>query len=547
MKKRYVIGLDFGTRSMRALLVDLDSGEEIGYKECSYPHQIMETALPDGTKLPSDWALQHPQDYLFALTQTVPQLLADFCVDGEQVVSLGIDFTSSTVLPLNENYVPLCFFKEFEKNPHAYVKLWKHHSALYCAELMDKLAKESGEPWLKQNGGKVFSEFYFPKLLQIAIEAPEVFDATEYFAEAGDYVAYLLTGRFSRSANFLGVKAFWTEENGFPDERFLNRLHPEFGTKSKKMLRGSVSPTGTAVGYLTKEFSEKLGLSERTAVATPVIDAQASIPSAGVLQDNQMLMTLGTSGCHLLLSKTYREADGISGVVKNGLIEGFSCYEAGQTGMGDHFEWLLRTCVSKEVELEAKAKGMSVLNHLADLAKNQDVGEHGLLCLDWFNGNRSILADSDLSGVIIGLSLSTKPEDIYRALVEALAFGARKIFENYESAGVPIDFVYCTGTMAKSPFVMQVFSDILGKEIKLVASQNGPALGAAIFGAAVSGELTLQEAIARFGKTSSASYRPNHDHKALYDKLYGEYCILHDYFGRGVNPVLKTLKGLRNK
>ena len=547
MEKQYTIGLDFGTRSMRALLVDLESGEELGYKEFAYPHGIMETELPDGTKLEPDWALQHPGDYLLALTEAIPALLREHGIEGENVVGIGIDFTASTVMPLNEDLVPLCLLKEYQSMPHAYVKLWKHHSALYLADQITALGKDRNEPWLKRIGGKVSSEFCFPKLLQIAVEDPEIFDQTEYFMEAGDYVVYCLTGVLSRSTCIAGFKSYWSKEEGYPSEAFLNGLKPNFGTKALKMLRGPLIAPGRAVGNLTAEFAEKLGLSERTVVSAAVIDAHAAIPSAGMLRENQMLMILGTSGCHISLSKVYREVEGICGIVKDGIIDGFYCYESGQNGAGDHFEWLLRTCISAEMEAAAKENGMSVLNYLASLAEKQKVGEHGLLCLDWFNGNRSVLTDSDLSGVILGLTLSTKPEDIYRALVEAVAFGTRKIIENYENAGVPVEGLCATGTMAKSPFVMQIFSDILGKEIGIVASQNGPALGSAIFAAAASGALSLTDAIQKMGKTKEAYYSPNADHKVLYDKLYNEYSALHDYFGRAVNSVLKNLKSFRRQ
>lgn len=546
MDKQYTIGLDFGTRSMRALLVDLSNGEELGYKEFVYPHGIMETKLPDGTKLEPDWALQHPDDYLLAMIETIPLLLREYGVEGGNVVGIGVDFTASTVMPLNKELLPLCLLEKYQSEPHAYVKLWKHHSALYLADQITALAKERNEPWLKGIGGKVSSEFCFPKLLQIAVEAPEIFDQMEYFMEAGDYVVYCLTGVLSRSTCIAGFKSYWNKKDGYPSEAFLNCLKPNFGTKALKMLRGPLLAPGCAVGTLTAEFAEKLGLSEKTVVSAAAIDAHAAIPSTGLLCENQMLMILGTSGCHISLSKVFREVEGICGIVKDGIVDGFYCYESGQNGAGDHFEWLLRTCITREVEEGAKEKGLSVLNYLAELAAKQRIGEHGLLCLDWFNGNRSILTDSDLSGMILGLTLSTKPEDIYRALVEAVAFGTRKIIENYENAGVPVESLCATGTMAKSSFVMQTFSDILGKEIRLVASQNGPALGSAIFAAAASGKLSLADAIQKMGKTKDECYCPNFAHKALYDKLYSEYSVLHDYFGRGINPVLKKLKALRN-
>ena len=363
--------------------------------------------------------------------------------------------------------------------------------------------------------------------------------------EAGDYVTCRLTGKLAKSANIAGFKTCWSREDGYPSEEFLNKLHPDFGIQAMKMLRGELLPAGASVGNLTKEFADLLGLSENTIVTTAVIDAHAALPSTGSIRENDMLVILGTSGCHISLSKQYREKDGIFGIVKDGVVDGFYCYESGQCGMGDHFEWLLRTCITKEIEENAKAKDLSVLDYLAELAGKKGIGETGLLCLDWFNGNRSVLNDSDLSGMILGLTLATKAEDIYRALVEALAFGSRKILENYEEAGIPVGNLFATGSMAKSPFVMQVFSDVLGKEIRLVASQNGPALGSAIFAAAASGIMTLEDAARKLGKTKEAFYQPNPENKSLYDALYREYSILHDYFGKGLNPVMKTLKSLR--
>ncbi|MBE6712573.1 MAG: ribulokinase [Ruminococcaceae bacterium] len=543
--KKYTVGLDFGTGSMRALLVDLASGKELGYKECKYPHGVMESTLPDGTRLGPEWSLQHPEDYLFALTETVPNLLREHGVLREEVVGLGIDFTSSTVIPLDATLTPLCLMKEYSGNPHAYAKLWKHHSAQYCAELITDLAKKTEQAWLVRNGGRISPELAFPKLLQVALEAPELFDRVEYFMDAGDYMVSLLTGEVSRSTCIAGYKYCWSKEEGFPDEGFLNGLAPDFGSKVLKKLRGKFFAPGASAGTLTKEFAEKLGLSEKTAVSAAVIDAHAAIPAIGQIGENQMLMILGTSGCHHLLSKSYRQVEGVFGIVEDGVIEGFYCYEAGQSGMGDHFEWLLRNCVGKDVEDRACAKGMSVLNYLAQLASEKRAGETGLLCLDWFNGNRSVLNDCDLSGVILGLTLSTQPQDLYRALVEAVAFGTRKIIESFENSGVAVDALFATGTMSKSSFVMQTFADVTGKRIRIVASQNGPALGAAIFAASASGTFSLAEATKRLGKLQENSYDPDPKNSALYDKLYGEYCLLHDYFGREENPVLKTLKSLR--
>ena len=459
----------------------------------------------------------------------------------EQIVAIGIDFTACTVLPTKSDGTPLCFLKEYECEPHAYVKLWKHHAAQYCAEIINKKAVERNESFLKRFGGKISSEFYFPKLLQIALEAPQIFENADLFIEAADWLTWKLTGKLCRSASFAGYKAMWDKKEGYPSKDFLDSLKDGFGEKSYSLLKGDILMPCTIAGYISNEFASLTGLTTKTAVITPIIDAHSALFSAGIHKKDEMLIIMGTSGCHVSLSDTYKEIPGILASVQDGILPDFFGYESGQSGFGDHFEWLSNNFVPESLSKQAREKDTNVLELLAEKAKQQKPGEHGLIALDWFNGNRSPLNDSDLSGLILGLNLNTKPEDIYRALVEAIAYGSRKIIENYEKHDFSINSVCACGSLSKNDFIMQIFADVLGKEIKIADSENGSALGSAIIAASASGELALDDAITKLCKLRTSSYKPIPENQEIFDKLYSEYSKLYNYFGCGENNVMKEL------
>ncbi len=551
MDKTYAIGLDFGTQSGRAVLLDIQAGELVAQAVMEYPHGVMDRCLPDGTKLPQDWALEHPQDYLDVLKQTVPAVLRKAGALPEQVIGLSVDFTACTMLPVDAQGTPLCLKPEFEHTPNAWPKLWKHHGAQDQANRINALAEKLHEPFLSRYGGKISSEWMLPKIMQILEEAPEVYAAAHRFMEAGDWITMQMTGEEKRSASMAGYKALWHKESGYPAEAFLKALDPRLAHLTEEKLSAEVCPQGAKAGVLTQKGAELTGLCPGTAVAVASIDAHAGFPAAGIAQPGKMLMIMGTSTCHILLGEQEQMVPGMCGVVADGVLPGFFGYEAGQCCVGDHFEWCVKNCVPPEYFREAEQKQMDIHQLLTEKAAALRPGESGLLALDWWNGNRSVLVDADLTGLMLGMTLTTRPEEIYRALIEATAYGTRVILENFEANGIPVQALYaCGGIAKKNPLLMQIYADVTGKELFIVSSDQAPALGAAIFGAVAAGREkggfdTVFEAAEKIGRVEDRAYAPNARAKAVYDVLYAEFKTLHDYFGRGGNDVMKRLKRLK--
>ncbi len=547
---KYAVGIDFGTLSARALVAEVGTGRELASAQMDYPHQVMDGTLPDGTRLPPDWALQHPQDYVDTLQYVVPEALKKSGVSAADVVGVGIDFTACTVLPVDEACVPLCLKPEWAGSPHAYVKLWKHHAAQREADALNRVARERGEKFLARYGGKTSSEWIFPKIWQILNEAPEVYQAADRFIEAADWIVWLLTGANVRSACAAGYKALWHKRDGYPGSDFFRALDPRLEHVVAEKLRGDVRPIGEKAGFLTKEAAKLIGLPEDIAVAVANIDAHVSLPPAGLTQPGDLLMILGTSTCHVMVGREERMVPGICGVVEDGVIPGLMGYEANQV-TGDHFNWFVDNCVPDGYALEAREKGVGLHRLLSEKAARLRTGESGLVALDWWNGNRSVLVDGSLSGLILGLTLTTRPEEIYRALVEATAFGARTIHEAFEDNGIPIKNLYaCGGIAKKDPFFMQVYADVTGREIRVARSAQAPALGSAMFGAVAAGRKaggydSIEEAAREMGGLTDDVYRPDAQNHAVYDQLYSEYKQLHDWFGRGGNDAMKRMKVIK--
>lgn len=548
---KYSIGLDFGTLSVRALLINIETGEEIGVSVFEYPHGVMETELPTGEKLPVNWALQDPQDYLDGLIYTVRDILRQTDILPEEIVGIGVDFTSSTVLPVYQDGTTLCSVEKFKREPNAYVKLWKHHGAEEEAAYIDKVAKERGETWLELYGGKVSSEWLVPKVLETLHKAPQVYREADRFMEALDWIIWQLTGEETRSACGIGYKAFYHHENGYPSDDFFKALDPEMEHFVEEKMTAPVKGIGTCAGYLTARMAETLGLKAGTPVAAGIVDAHASVPGSGVSRPGEMMIIMGTSSCHLLLSDVEAGIPGVCGIVKDGIMPGCFGYEAGQCCVGDHFAWFVKNCVPESYEAESREKGVSIYQLLAEKLKGYKAGQSGLLALDWFNGVRSPLMDFNLNGLILGMNLQTKTEEIYLALIEATAYGTRLIMEQFEKAGIAIDTVVLGGGIpAKNPLAVQVYADVLQREIKVSGTEHASALGAAILGAAaapqeVTGYKNANEIAARIGRTRAEVCHPRTEHKEAYELLYTEYKTLCDYFGKGGNPVMKRLNALR--
>ena len=549
---KYTIGIDFGTESGRAVLVDISNGEIIATAVHPYANGVIDEVLP-GTeiRLPPDWALQDPNDYLEVVKRTIPAILRESGVAPEDVIGVGIDFTACTMLPTTADGTPLCFLPEWRANPHAWVKLWKHHAAQPEANKLNEIARQMNQPWLDRYGGKISSEWFFPKAWQILDEAPEVYEAADRLIEAADWIVWQLTGVETRNNCTAGYKAIWSKREGFPPDVFFKALDPRMEHIVDEKMRREISFLGERAGGLTSEAARWTGLKPGTAVAVANVDAHVSVPAATVTEPGRMVIIMGTSNCHMVLSKEEHHVPGICGYVEDGIIPGYFGYEAGQSCVGDHFAWFVENCVPADYAAEAEAKGLTLHQLLEAKAARQKPGEHGLVALDWWNGNRSVLVDVDLTGLLIGQTLATKPEDIYRALIEATAYGTRLIIENFESHGVAIKEIVATGGLPnRNKLLMQIYADVTGREVKIAATNQAGALGSAMFGAVAAGRAaggydTIEEASAAMARLREEAYAPIPEHSAVYDRLYQEYVILHDYFGRGANDVMKRLKRLR--
>ncbi len=552
MGKKYAIGVDYGTLSGRSVLVELDTGKEVAVAVKEYTHGVMDETLPDGkVKLEPDWALQHPQDYLEVLAETIPAILNEAKVAADDVIGIGIDFTACTMLPVDKNGTPLCFDEAFKSVPHAYVKLWKHHAAQDEANRLNEIARNRNESFLDLYGGKISSEWLIPKIWQILNEAPEVYEKADRFMEAADWIVLQLTGEEKRNSCTAGYKAIWHKKMGYPSKEFFKALDPRLENLVEEKLSKDIYPIGAKAGEITEKAAELTGLKPGTAVAVANVDAHVAVPAVGITDAGKMLMIMGTSTCHMLLGTEEKRVPGMCGVVEDGILPGYLGYEAGQSCVGDHFHWFVENCVPADYMKEAQDQGISIHKVLREKASRLKPGESGLVALDWWNGNRSVLVDVDLTGLIVGCTLLTKPEEIYRALIEATAYGTRMIIDTFEESGVPITELYAAGGIAeKDEMMMQIYSDVTNREIRISASAQTPALGSAMFGAVAAGSQrggydTITDAAKVMAKVKDRVYRPIPENVAIYEKLYQEYKLLHDYFGRGGNDVMKRLKEIK--
>ena len=541
---KYTVGIDFGTLSGRCVVVDCRDGRELAEAVCEYPHGVMDAELPCGKKLPAHYALQHPGDYLQVLQVAVPEAVKKAGVSPAEVTGVGIDFTASTLLPVDKQGTPLCMLPEYTSEPHAYVKLWKHHAAQPQADAINRLADARQEKWLANCGGKISSEWALPKILEVLQKAPGIYAETARFMEAADWLVSTLIGAEIHSNAFASYKALYFEGD-YPSNDFMTALDAGLDGVVGTKLSRNIADVSTAAGTLCPRGAELLGLPVGVPVAVPQIDAHAAMPALQITGVGEMMVIMGTSSCHIVNSVSGDPVKGICGYVKDGVIPGLYTYEAGQSAVGDIFDWFVKNQVPAAYEAEAQRRGISVHVLLTEKAEKLAVGESGLLALDWHNGNRSVLDDSELSGLIVGLTLRTKPEEIYRALLEATAFGAKMIIDNLEKSRVTINGLKVAGGIAhKNPMLMQIYADVLNREICLCQSTQTGALGSAIY-AAVAAKVypDMQTAAAAMGAPVVKTYTPNPENHRAYEKLYADYVQLHDYFGKGGNNVMKRLLG----
>lgn len=552
MGNKYTIGVDYGTQSGRAVLVNLADGQEVADHVTPYRHHVIDEFLPGtGKRLEHDWALQHPGDYLEVLKVSVPAVIEQSGIIPADVIGIGIDFTACTMLPIDELGEPLCFHPELIDQPHSWVKLWKHHAAQPEADKINAIAAERGEAFLPRYGGKISSEWMLAKVWQILDEAPAIYERADMFLEAADWVISQMTGHIVRNSCTAGYKAIWHKQDGYPSKAYFKALDPRLEDLTETKLRGEVRPLGSSAGGLTRSMAEMMGLTPGIAVAVGNVDAHAAVPAVGVVTPGKLVMAMGTSICHMILGTEEKQVEGMCGVVEDGIIPGLYGYEAGQSAVGDIFEWYVEEALPAYVKEAAAEEGIGVHQWLEREASAYKPGQTGLLALDWWNGNRSVLVDTDLTGLMLGMTLLTKPQEIYRTLLEATAFGTRKIVDAFHENGVAVDVLYaCGGLPQKNHLLMQIYADVTNREIVVADSKQTPALGAAMFAAVAAGRAqggydSIIDAAGKMARVKEETFKPIPEHVVVYEQLYREYSKLHDYFGRGANDVMKRLKRIK--
>ncbi len=555
---RYALGIDYGTNSCRSLLVDLADGREVGSTVFNYPSGDL-GVLTD----PRDpnVARQNPQDYLDGLVAVVhgalsqaKQSVASF--DASHVVGIGIDTTGSTPIPVNRDGTPLGLLPEFKGNLNAMVWLWKDHTAHAEAAEITRLGNEIRPQIMAKCGGIYSSEWFWSKILRLRRHDPEVFAAAYSFVEHCDWLPAVLAGdtnplTLKRGVCAAGHKAMFSPQwGGLPDKEFLARLDPAL-TDLRDRLYGEAHVADTKAGSLCAEWAQKLGLKEGIAIAVGAFDAHMGAVGAGI-KEGTIVKILGTSTCDLMITpdtQPLADIPGVCGIVNGSVVGGHFGIEAGQSAVGDIFLWLVNNLVPESYGATPGEKFVAMEAAMA----GQKPGASGLLALDWNNGNRTVLVDHRLTGLLLGQTLHTKAHEIYRAYIEATAFGALTIINRIEEYGVPVKEVVNTGGLSiKNATLMQIYADIIGRPMKVSRSEQTCALGAAIFGAAAAGAGSVSELQARVTATRDKVYHPIPENQAVYAEIYALYKDLHDAFGTtawhgGLHHVMKRLLEIRQK
>lgn len=547
MAQKLVLGIDFGTLSARCVVVDVRSGM-LAWSEHPYKHGVIESVIPGSqTALPPGAARQDPRDYIVSLKHCVSGALARSGASASDVVGIGIDFTSCTLLPITSDGTPLCWHPAYKDNVDAWVHLWKDQTAQSEANELTELARDRSESFLTWSGNKIAADTLYPKVWQIARRSPEVFRAADHFIEAGDWIVRYLTDEPVGGASAAGYKALWNGE--YPVE-FLDAVDADFGRSMREKLVSNLVNPGNRAGTLSHRTADELGLPPGIVVASPNIDAHAAVPGTGVTDPGTMVVVMGTSMCHMILSEETIPVPGIVGAVQDGIIPGYVGYEAGQPAVGDLFSWYVENSLPAGYEEAAKNQGVSPYRYLEQLGERLAPGESGLLALDWWNGNRSPLSNGNLSGVIVGYSLQTRPEHMFRALMESVAFGTYEIIRTFEREGVSVnDIRACGGVAVKSPMMLQLMADITGRPISLASTEHASALGAAIMAASAVQTGPAKERAARAIHTMTQPpvkrFEPNPDVKPVYDILYRQYRSLVQHFAKDDSSVMEALMQLK--
>ncbi len=562
MNKRYALGLDFGTNSCRSLVVDISDGTELASYVYAYPSGQKGVIVDE--KDPN-FARQNPQDYMEGIEVSIKEAVKlakknHVGFDAEAIIGIGVDTTGSSPMPVDKEGIPLALKPSYKDNPNAMVWLWKDHTSFKEAGEITQAARRLRPKYLAKIGGTYSSEWFWSKILHLKRIDPDVFEAAYSFFEICDYIPAVLTGdtrpgAIKSSVCAAGHKAMYSEDwNGLPDKEFLEALDPELAGLRDRLYEKAY-PSNQRAGSLSAAWAKKLGLKPGIAVAVGAFDAHMGAVGAGV-REGTLVKILGTSTCDVMVypgEKELADIPGVCGIVKGSVLPDDYGIEAGQSAVGDIFLWFIHNLVPEEYGHTVDEK----FKALDESAAQQKPGEHGLIALDWNNGNRTILVDVRLSGLLVGQTLHTRPDEIYRALIESTAFGALTIVDQIENYGVSVEeIVNCGGLAAKSPFLMQIYADILGRPMFVSRSDQTPALGAALFGAVCAGPDTggfgsVEEAQKRMTGTK-AVFHPNQENHKIYRKMHQWYRELHDAFGTrewtgSLFHIMKDLIALREK
>lgn len=548
----YTIGIDFDTEIARAVLVDVSNGNFAANADYKYPHGVISDKLPDSdVPLNPGWALFHPNDYKNALKVLVSQLMRQSQIEVDQIIGIAIDATGSTILPTTKDGTPLCLLEDYKDQPHAWPKLWNHTAANDKAKQLSQLATDRFETFMDRYGGKIDPEWFFPKVWELYDDASSIYNASDRIIEASDWIVWQLTGVETRNLCAAGYKALWSKNEGFPLETFFSAMDPHLANVVDKKMKRAITPLGEQIGELTEEAAEWMGLKPGIPVATGLLHTHARVPAATVAQPGKMALILGSNFSHMILSNKEFRVPGMSGMVEDGIVPGLIGYEATQSGGGDHFSWFMKNAVPANYLETAKERNISIYQLMEEKAALLQPAESGMVALDWWSANRSILADDDLTGLILGYSLETTPEEIYRTLLEATTFGTRKIFETFIASGIPINEIIVSGdSLANNSLLLTILANVTRMEIKMVASPYTAALGSSMYAAVAAGVqaggyATIQDASKKMAHLDEKTFLPNNTDKKTYNRLYSEYTLLHDYFGYGHNNAMKRLKNLR--
>lgn len=527
----YSIGIDYGTSSGRVFLVDTTNGNIVSSYIKAYSHGTISETL-NGQELPHHYFLQHADDYVDILKHGVKHVLEESQVNRDEVIGIGIDFTSCTIVFLDDQFEPLHNHNDLKDNPHAYVKLWKHHGAQDEATLMKEVSEQHDPSWIQYYGHNVNSEWMIPKILEVKKHAPEILERASYIMEAGDYLVSLLTGNNTRSNCGIGFKGFYNEQDGF-NYNFFKAVDSELPTIIKEKCEAPVINIGESAGCLTSAFQQLWDLASNVQVSPFIIDAHSGVLGVGAIEEGAFTSVIGTSTCHLVLDTKQVPIPAITGSVKDAIIPGMYAYEAGQPAVGDLFNYSANLA-PKEIVDEAQAQDRSVLEQLEILASKIDITKQHVTVLDWHNGNRSILSDSHLTGSVIGLTLTTPYEMIHRAYIEATAFGTKMIMQQFENNQIDIHTVYAAGGIPmKSELLIDIYANVLNKPIVVIDASNATALGAAMLGAFVGGAYdSLEDTVVAMKQPIYYSKHPDPEKVEQYERLFKRYQSLHDLLGK---------------